>query len=147
MQNPLLLWKPQQYNEKNQMILRRGSASSIHRCECRGPPCILLLITKGRRITSQQRSSRSWICRQHHTCNHTTSYGFTRDEIFMSANNVSYHTTSSPSRMRYCVMFPHWKSMMFCYANHICGGIMLFMSLDPITSLLLWGVIPIGYQR
>jgi hypothetical protein len=22
--------------------------------------------------------------------------------------------TSSPSRMRYCVMFPHWKSVMFC---------------------------------
>jgi hypothetical protein len=39
--------------------------------------------------------------------NHTTSYGFARDDIFMSANSVVCHTTSSPSRMRYCVMFPH----------------------------------------
>jgi hypothetical protein len=51
---------------------------------------------------------------QHHTHNHTTSDGFARDEIFMSANSVACHTTSSPSRMRYCVMFPHWKSVMFC---------------------------------
>jgi hypothetical protein len=39
--------------------------------------------------------------------NHTTSYGFARDEIFVSASSVVFHTTSSPSRMRYCVMFPH----------------------------------------
>jgi hypothetical protein len=30
----------------------------------------------------------------------------------VSANNVNYHTTSNPSRMRYYVMFPHWMSMM-----------------------------------
>jgi hypothetical protein len=34
-------------------------------------------------------------------------------EIFVSANSVACPTTSSPSRMRYCVMFPHWKYVMF----------------------------------
>jgi hypothetical protein len=29
-----------------------------------------------------------------------------QDEIFVSANNVDFHTTSNPSRMRYYVMFP-----------------------------------------
>jgi hypothetical protein len=37
--------------------------------------------------------------------------------------------------------------VMFFWANHICGSAMLFMSLDPIVSLLLWGVISTGYQR
>jgi hypothetical protein len=36
-----------------------------------------------------------------------------RDETSMSASSVTYPTTSSPSRMRYCVMFPHLKSVMF----------------------------------
>jgi hypothetical protein len=55
--------------------------------------------------------------------------------------------TSIPSRMRYYVMFPHWMSVMFFWASHICGSTMLFMSLDPVVSLLLWGVISTGYQR
>jgi hypothetical protein len=62
-------------------------------------------------------------------------------------NSVDFHTTSNPSRMRYYVIFPHWMSVMFCWANHICGSAMLFMSLDPVVSLLLWGVISTGYQR
>jgi hypothetical protein len=41
------------------------------------------------------------------------SGGFSRDEISSSANNVICPMTSIPSRMRYCVMFPHWKSVMF----------------------------------
>jgi hypothetical protein len=73
--------------------------------------------------------------------------GFTKDEIFMSANSVNFHMTSNPSRMRYYVMFPHWMSVMFSWANHICGDAMLFMSLDPVVSLLLWGVISTEYQR
>ena len=40
------------------------------------------------------------------TCNHTTSCFFASDEIFVSANNVDFHTTSIPSRMRYYLMFP-----------------------------------------
>jgi hypothetical protein len=80
-------------------------------------------------------------------CNHTTSGGFTKDEIFMSNSNVDCHTASIPSRMRYYVMFPHWMSVMFSWANHICGSAMLFMSLDPVVSLLLWGVISTEYQR
>jgi hypothetical protein len=52
-----------------------------------------------------------------------------------------------PFRMRYYVMFPHWMSVMFSWANHICGSAMLFMSLDPVVSLLLWGVISTEYQR
>jgi hypothetical protein len=73
--------------------------------------------------------------------------GFAKDEISVSANNVDCHTASNPSRMRYYVMFPHWMSVMFSWANHICGSVMLFMSLDPVVSLFLWGVISIEYQR
>jgi hypothetical protein len=36
-------------------------------------------------------------------------------------------------------MFPHWMSVMFSWANHICGSAMLFMSLDPVVSLFLLG--------
>ena len=43
-------------------------------------------------------------------------------------------------------MLPHWMSVMFSWASHICGSTMLFTSLDPVVSLLLWGVISIGYQ-
>jgi hypothetical protein len=49
-----------------------------------------------------------------------------RDEIFVSASSVDCHTTSNPSRMRYYVMFPHWMSVMFSWANHICGS-----TIDP----------------
>jgi hypothetical protein len=65
----------------------------------------------------------------------------------VSANSVDYHTASNPSRMRYYVMLPHSMSVMCSWANHICGDAMLFMSLDPVVSLLLWGVISTEYQR
>ena len=65
----------------------------------------------------------------------------------MLANSVDCHTTSNPSRMRYYVMLSHWMSVMFSWASHICGNTMLSMSLDPVVSLLLWGVISTGYQR
>ena len=52
-----------------------------------------------------------------------------------------------PFRMRYYVMLPHWMSVMFSWASHICGNSMLSMSLDPVVSLLLWGVIYTGYHR
>jgi hypothetical protein len=61
------------------------------------------------------------------------------DKIFVSASSVDFHMTSIPSRMRYYVMLPHWMSVMFSWAIHICGSAMLFMSLDPVVSLLLWG--------
>jgi hypothetical protein len=67
----------------------------------------LLLIAEARRTSSQQRSSNNWDCQQHHTRNHTTSGGFSKDEVFVSTNSVDCHTTSNPSRMRYYVMFPH----------------------------------------
>jgi len=136
-QAPLLLSLSQQFNQKNQQILKRGSTFFIHRCGWRGPRCILLLIVEARRTSSRQRSSNSWVCRQHHTHNHTTSGGFAKDEIFVSANNFDCHMTSNPSRMRYYVMFPHWMSVMFSWASHICGDAMLFMSLDSAMSLFL----------
>jgi hypothetical protein len=55
---------------------------------------------QAKRTSSQLRSSNSWGCRQHHTRNHTTSGGFTRDEIFVSANSVACPMASIPSRMR-----------------------------------------------
>ena len=144
---PLLLSRPQQFNQKNQHIQKRGSAFFIHRCGWRGPRCILLLIAEAKRTSSQQRPSNNWVCRQYHTHNHTTSGGFTKDEISVSANIVDCHTTSKPSRMRYYVMLPHWMYVMFSWANHIFGDAMLFMSLDLVVSLLLWGVISTEYQR
>jgi len=42
-----------------------------------------------------------------------TSSVSTKDEIFASTNNVAYLMASSPSRMRYCVMLPHLKFVMF----------------------------------
>ena len=44
-------------------------------------------------------------------------------------------------------MLPQWMSVMFSWAIHICGNAMLYTSLDPVVSLLLLGVISIGYQR
>jgi hypothetical protein len=64
-----------------------------------------------------------------------------REEIFVSANSVDCHTASSPSRMRYYVMFLHLMSVMFSWASHIYGSAMLFMSLEPVVSLLFSGVI------
>jgi hypothetical protein len=92
---------------------------------------------EARRTSSQQRSSNSWDCRQHHTRNHTTSEWLRQGRDLVSANSVDCHTASNPSRMRYYVMFPHWMSVMFSWANHICGDAMLFMSLDPAVSLFL----------
>jgi hypothetical protein len=80
----------------------------------KGTRYILLLIAEARRTSSQQRSSNSWDCRQHHTHIHTTSGGFTKDETFVSANSVNCHMKSNPSRMRYYVMFPHWMYVIFC---------------------------------
>jgi hypothetical protein len=73
----------------------------------KGTPLHFIVDSEARRTSSQQRSSNSWDCRQHHTRSHTTSGGFAKVEIFVSANNVDCHTTSNPSRMRYYVMFPH----------------------------------------
>ena len=44
-------------------------------------------------------------------------------------------------------MLPHQMSVMFSWANHICGDAMLFMSLDPVVSFLLWRVISTEYHR
>ena len=147
MQTPLLLSLPHQFNQKNQQILKRRISFFIPICGWRGPHCILLLIVEARKTSSQRSSSNSWDCRQHHTHNHIASGGFAKDEIFMSANSVDCHMASNPSSMRYYVMLPHWMSVMFSWASHICGNAMLSMSLDPVVSLLLWGVISTGYQR
>jgi hypothetical protein len=111
------------------------------------PTDILLLIAEARKTSSQQRSSNNWDYPQHHTYSHKASSGFAKDEIFISSNSVDYHIASNPSRMRYYVMFSHWMSVMFSWANHICGSATLFMSLDPAVSLFLWGVISTKYQR
>jgi hypothetical protein len=63
--------------------------------------------------------------------------GSTKEAISASTNSVSCHTTSSPSKMRYCVMFLLLKFVMFFWANLIYGNIMLYMSLGLIVLLLL----------
>jgi hypothetical protein len=42
-----------------------------------------------------------------------TIAGFTKEEIFVSTNNVIFPMTSSPSKMRYCVIFLPLKFVMF----------------------------------
>jgi hypothetical protein len=74
---------------------------------------------------------------QHHTHNPTPLDGSTKEAISTSANSVDYHTTSSPSKMRYCVMFLLSKFVMFFWANLIYGNFMLYMSLGLIVLLLL----------
>ena len=44
-------------------------------------------------------------------------------------------------------MFPHWMSVMFSWASHICGNTMLFMILDPTVSLFLQGIISTKYHK
>ena len=36
-------------------------------------------------------------------------------------------------------MFPLLMFVMLFWANHICGNVKFFMSLDPVLSILLWG--------
>jgi hypothetical protein len=78
---------------------------------------------------------------------HTPSDGSTKGAISTSANNVTCPTTSSPSKMRYCVMSPPLKFVMFFWANLIYGNIMLYMSLGLIVLLLLWTGNCTGYPR
>jgi hypothetical protein len=67
----------------------------------------------------------------------TPSDGSVKEATFASANNVACHTTSSPSKMRYCLIFPLSKFVMFFWANHIYGNFMLYMSLSLTLLLLL----------
>jgi hypothetical protein len=45
--------------------------------------------------------------------NPTPSAGFAKEEIFVSSNSVVCPTTSSLSKMRYCVIFLPLKFVMF----------------------------------
>jgi hypothetical protein len=60
-----------------------------------------------------------------------------KEAISASANSVDCRTTSSPSKMRYCVMLLLSKFVMFFWANLIYGNIMLYMSLGLVVLLLL----------
>jgi hypothetical protein len=71
----------------------------------------------------------------HH--NPTPLDGSSKEAISTSANSVDRRTTSSPSKMRYCVMFLLSKFVMFFWANLIYGNIMLYMSLGLVVLLLL----------
>jgi len=146
-QTPLPLSQPQQANQKHQRILKRVGKYSIQRWGWRGYHFISLLIEEDKITSSQWRYSNNCNFQQHHTRSHTTLDGFTRDEISMSANSVACPTESNPSTMRYFFMLPHRLFVTFFWSSHICGSTILFMSLDPVVSLLLCGLISIGYQR
>jgi hypothetical protein len=80
---------------------------------------------------------KSWPCRQHRTHNPTPLDGSAKEAISTSANSVDCRMTSSPSKMRYCVMFLLSKFVMFFWANLIYGNVMLYMSLGLVVLLLL----------
>jgi hypothetical protein len=74
------------------------------------------------------------------TMSHPQPYtidGSIKEVIFASANSVACRTTSSHSKMRYCVMFLPLKFVMFFWANLIYGNVMLYMSLGLAVLLLL----------
>jgi hypothetical protein len=71
------------------------------------------------------------------THNRTPLDGSAKEAISASSNSVDYRTTSSPSKMRYCVMFLLLKFVMFFWANLIYGNVMLYMSLGLVVLLLL----------
>jgi hypothetical protein len=66
----------------------------------KGTPLHFIVDSDSQKNLISVRSSNSWGCRQHHTHNHTTSGGFTRDEISVSASSVTCPMASNPSRMR-----------------------------------------------
>jgi hypothetical protein len=103
----------------------------------KGTPLHFIIDSVARRTSSQQRSSSGWPCHKCCTHNPTPLDGSTKEAISVSANSVDCHTTSSPSKMRYCVMFLLSKFVMFFWANLIYGNIMLYMSLGLVVLLLL----------
>jgi hypothetical protein len=113
----------------------------------KGTCCTSPLIVLTRRTSYQQRSSRGWPCRQHHTHNPTPLDGSAKESISVSANSDDYCTTSSPSKMRYYVMLLLSKFVMLFWANLIYGNAMLYMSLGLVVLLLLWTRNCTGYPR
>jgi hypothetical protein len=73
---------------------------------------ISLSIEVVRRNSFQKRSSSSWTGQRNCTCNPKPSIGFSKEEIFVSANNAFFPMTSSLSNMRYCVIFLPLKFVM-----------------------------------
>jgi hypothetical protein len=76
-------------------------------------------------------------CRQRRTYNPTPSDRSAKEATSPLTNNAACHTTSSLSKTRYCVMLPVSEFVMFFWANHIYGNVMLYMSLGlAVLSLL-----------
>jgi hypothetical protein len=71
----------------------------------KGTPLHFIVDSSSQKNLISQRSSSGWPCRQCCTHNPTPLDGFAKEAIFASANSVDCRTTSSPSKMRYCVMF------------------------------------------
>jgi hypothetical protein len=137
MQNLVLLLLPLRSSPVSQMSKRKASTFFIHRCGLRVPRCTSSLIAVSIRTSSQKRFSSDSHCRQCHTRSPTPSDGSTKEATSTSANNVACHTTSSPSNMRYCVIFPLSKFVILFWANHIYGNAMLYMNLGLTVLLLL----------
>jgi len=101
MQTPLLLSRPQQFNRKNQHILKRGSAFFIQSCGWRGPRCILLLIAEARRTSSQQG------CQTFGIVDNTT-------------RTAIQHQVASPGTRSSCEpAVSIYKNMIFIKKNHL----------------------------
>jgi hypothetical protein len=121
----------------NQTSQKKESASSIHKYWKKEPHCTSSLIAVAKRTSSQQTFASGWPYQQRRTHNRTPLDGFAKEAIFVSANSVDCRTTSSPSNMRYCVMFLLSKFVMLFWANLIYGNVMLYMSLGLVVLLLL----------
>jgi hypothetical protein len=77
---------------------------------------------------------------------HTTSGGFAKDEIFVSAKcRLSYGIQPFKDEVL-CDVSPLDVCDVLLGQPYMWNA-MLFMSLDPVVSLLLWGVISTEYQR
>jgi hypothetical protein len=99
-QTPLLLSRPQQFNQKNLVDPEEGERLFHSQMWVKGTLLHFIVDSGSQKNLISSEVIKNWGCRQHHTHIHTTLGGFTRDEISVSANSVTYPMASNPSRMR-----------------------------------------------
>jgi len=138
MQNLVPLFLPPRYISMKLMSKRKESASFTNICGWWVLHCTSLLIAISRRTSSEWILSSIFPYRQHCTHNHTTLDESTKEVIFVSTNNVVYPTTTSPSNIRYCVMFLPLKFVILFWDKIIYGNVILYMNLGLTVLLLLW---------
>jgi hypothetical protein len=146
-QTPLLLSRPQQFNQKNQQISEEGERLFHSQMWVKGTP-LHFIVDSG----SQKNLISAEVVKQLglSTTPHPQPYNIGwlcqgRDLCVSQQCRLSYGI--QPFKDEVLCDVPHWMSVMFSWANHICGRRHVIYESRPVVSLLLWGVISIEYQR